>query len=497
MDASHKTATKAVSTLFTVGAILAVCDAFGLIRPVVRSAVRIVRRGLSSLTKFPDGSPGNTGAAVEFGQGRKDTTSTISCGGDSELEALLRSFGVHVVGEGGDAEVTCPPGMDRKTAAAYAALHWFRCSPPGSHWSSWTAITNMLPVHTEHQQKDRPFINSTALLRVPELTTMVIRAMAREVYAKRANIVVSFDTRAMSFGVVVAYEAGISFVAVRLTGSVMGLKPVSEDMTNPEGYREEVHMVMDGFTFRPCDRVMIVDDVVCTGKTVEAVARLVKASGAEVVGCVTLADLQGNYNIVRIPGHVALVNLKVDELLGPRTGQDPASESPYPGVVAPTSLPAATAWAELGTELATELDTGHTSPPTPESSPPPSEEGSAASLGSAMSSTASDASAYSAYSTCSDSAATTGTSGSPPTSLGTVAVANGNDGTDGTDGTDESRNEEAAPPPSTSSWVVEIDDACGDERFLFIDFKKVPLWPSTPETSTSFPISAPHPLPPL
>jgi adenine phosphoribosyltransferase len=344
----------------------------------------------------------------------------------------------------------------------------------------------MLPVHTEHQQKDRPFINSTALLRVPELTTMVIRAMAREVYAKRANIVVSFDTRAMSFGVVVAYEAGISFVAVRLTGSVMGLKPVSEDMTNPEGYREEVHMVMDGFTFRPCDRVMIVDDVVCTGKTVEAVARLVKASGAEVVGCVTLADLQGNYNIVRIPGHTALVNLKVDELLGPRTGQDLASESPYPGVVASSSLPAATAWAELATELATELDTDHNSPPTPESSSPPSEEGSAASLGSAMSSTASECS------TCSDSAATTGTSDSPPTSLGTVAVANG------TDGTDESRNEEAAPPPpSTSSVVVEIDDACGDERFLFIDFKRVPLWPSTPETSTSFPPAALHPQPPL
>jgi hypothetical protein len=251
-------------------------------------------------------------------------------------------------------------------------------------------------------------------------------------------------------------------------------------------------MVMDGFTFRPCDRVMIVDDVVCTGKTVEAVARLVKASGAEVVGCVTLADLQGNYKIVRIPGHTALVNLKVDELLRPRTGQDLASESPYPGVVASSSLPAATAWAELGTELgtelATELATDHTSPPTPESSSPPSEEGSAASLGSAMSSTASECS------TCSDSAATTGTSDSPPTSLGTVAVANG---TDGTDGTDESRNEEAAPPPSTSSVVVEIDDACGDERFLFIDFKRVPLWPSTPETSTSFPPVALHPQPPL
>ena len=62
-------------------------------------------------------------------------------------------------------------------------------------------------------------------------------------------------------------------------------------------------------TIRPGDRVLIHDDVLATGGTVEAIAGLVEGLGAEVVGVafiIELTFLNGRERLVKYPFHALL-----------------------------------------------------------------------------------------------------------------------------------------------------------------------------------------------
>jgi adenine phosphoribosyltransferase len=246
------------------------------------------------------------------------TTTTISCGGDAELATILRRMGVVVTDEQGDDVVVRVPDMDVKNRAAYAALHWYRVNKDVPFSPAAVQLVDMLPSHPEFRQKQgRPYVNTLALLRVPAFAAAIVRRLAQMTAAKGANVVVAFETRAMAFGALVAYEIGASFVPVRKAGTMPGLRLAHASVN------EEEMMVMDGYCFIPTDNVMIVDDVVCTGSTVEALKRLVELQGARVVGCAALVDLTGGYTYTRIPGHESMFEIKCEDsaTAAPSSGQ--------------------------------------------------------------------------------------------------------------------------------------------------------------------------------
>lgn len=227
----------------------------------------------------------------------------------------LRKLKVNVVPRGrgrGDDEVYYAANMPLASCAAYAALHWYRMNPSVSVDSG--VLQDLVPQHPEFRHKhNRPYLNTLALLRAPQCSKMVVHMLATAGRAADANVVVAYETRALVFGALVAYELGVSFVPVRTMGSQPGLKLVDSNVSGSmASYREEEHMVMDGYSFVPSDRVMIVDDVVCTGSTTTALQRLVEAQGAEVVGCAAVVDLLCDIYL-RHPNHTALVTLSHED----------------------------------------------------------------------------------------------------------------------------------------------------------------------------------------
>ncbi|HVE62729.1 MAG TPA: adenine phosphoribosyltransferase [Mycobacteriales bacterium] len=117
--------------------------------------------------------------------------------------------------------------------------------------------------------------------------------------------VVGIEARGFIIAAPVAYHFGAGFVPVRKKGK---LPSATFERSYTLEYAEatlEVHR--DAFSVG--EKVLIVDDVLATGGTVEATAALVQAAGAEVVGCsvlIELAFLGGRDRLAGLPVHSLL-----------------------------------------------------------------------------------------------------------------------------------------------------------------------------------------------
>jgi adenine phosphoribosyltransferase len=99
--------------------------------------------------------------------------------------------------------------------------------------------------------------------------------------------VVGIEARGFIIAAPVAYHFGAGFVPVRKPGKL----PLA---THEEAYELEYGtnvLQVHQDAFEPGDRVLIVDDVLATGGTAAAGARLVVAAGADVVGLSVLLEL--------------------------------------------------------------------------------------------------------------------------------------------------------------------------------------------------------------
>ena len=107
-----------------------------------------------------------------------------------------------------------------------------------------------------------------------------------------AEIVVGPEARGFIFGCPVAHNLGIGFVPVRKPGK-LPRETVSVKYDLEYG-SNELHMHSD--SIKKGDKVLIIDDLLATGGTVEATIKLIEQMGGEVVGCgflIELEDLQG------------------------------------------------------------------------------------------------------------------------------------------------------------------------------------------------------------
>ncbi len=102
------------------------------------------------------------------------------------------------------------------------------------------------------------------------------------------DVVVGPESRGFIFGCPVAKDLGVGFVPVRKPNK-LPRETVSYEYDLEYG-SNELHMHKDGI--KPGQRVLIVDDLLATGGTIEATIKLVEQLGGEVVGCTFLIELE-------------------------------------------------------------------------------------------------------------------------------------------------------------------------------------------------------------
>ena len=119
-----------------------------------------------------------------------------------------------------------------------------------------------------------------------------------------ANKIAGPEARGFVLGAAIAYKLGLGFVLIRKPGK-LPRKTISEDYALEYGTNT---LCVHEDSFKPGDKVLIVDDLLATGGTAVASARLVERSGASVAGMgflIDLVDLKGkevlkDYNVLAL-----------------------------------------------------------------------------------------------------------------------------------------------------------------------------------------------------
>ena len=131
------------------------------------------------------------------------------------------------------------------------------------------------------------FKDITPLLADPEGLRQAIAELAAWGKTKEPDLVVGAEARGFILGAAIAREIGCGFVPARRPGK---LPPETVSVTYALEYGQNA-LELHPAQFSAGARVLIHDDVLATGGTVEAIGGLIEQLGGEIVGCGFIIDL--------------------------------------------------------------------------------------------------------------------------------------------------------------------------------------------------------------
>ncbi|MFY1829046.1 adenine phosphoribosyltransferase [Myxococcus fulvus] len=144
------------------------------------------------------------------------------------------------------------------------------------------------------------FKDITPVLADPRLFGRVVNAMSAPFRGQHISKVVGVEARGFLLGAPLALALGAGFVPARKPGK-LPYRSVVERYSLEYG-ADGLEMHEDALA--PGERVLVVDDVLATGGTAEATARLVKRLGGELVGfsfLIHLGFLDGDKRLAPTP----------------------------------------------------------------------------------------------------------------------------------------------------------------------------------------------------
>ncbi len=143
------------------------------------------------------------------------------------------------------------------------------------------------------------FRDVTSVIQDPEGLKLAIDTMQDLVKDLDFNVIAGAESRGFIFGAPIAYAQGKSFVLVRKKGKLP--RETVEQSYELEYGSATIEMHKDAV--KPGDKVLIVDDLMATGGTIEATIKLVEKLGAKVAGILVLMELAGLEGRKKLEGY--------------------------------------------------------------------------------------------------------------------------------------------------------------------------------------------------
>lgn len=141
------------------------------------------------------------------------------------------------------------------------------------------------------------FKDITPLVKDPATLRLCVHQLLFPFLGEQLTAVAGMEARGFIFGSLVAWELGVGFVPLRKPGKLpFEVQAARYDLEYGTAALE-VHVDALG----PCDRVLLIDDLIATGGTAAASCRLIEGLGAELAGCafvVELDELQGRARLM-------------------------------------------------------------------------------------------------------------------------------------------------------------------------------------------------------
>lgn len=143
------------------------------------------------------------------------------------------------------------------------------------------------------------FRDITSVIQDPDGLKLAVDGLAGLLEDVDFDLVIGPESRGFIFGVPVAYLRGKGFVPVRKKGK-LPRETVSQKYDLEYG-QAEVEMHKDAI--KPGQKVVIVDDLIATGGSAEAAAKLVKKLGGQIVRMVFVMELAGLEGRKKLAGY--------------------------------------------------------------------------------------------------------------------------------------------------------------------------------------------------
>ena len=143
------------------------------------------------------------------------------------------------------------------------------------------------------------FRDITPLLETPEALRHVVDRLSERYGGAGIDSIVAIESRGFLFGAPLAYRLGKPLVLARKEGKLPGESFRSEYSLEYGSAVVEMHKdaIKEG------DRALIIDDLLATGGTLAAAARLVEEAGGKVDGIATIIELTALEGRKRIDGY--------------------------------------------------------------------------------------------------------------------------------------------------------------------------------------------------
>ena len=143
------------------------------------------------------------------------------------------------------------------------------------------------------------FRDVTSILQDADGLALAIDSMQALLDGLDFDVIVGTESRGFIFGVPIAYNLHKPFVPVRKKGK-LPCETISRTYDLEYG-TATVEMHMD--SIKPGQKVVIVDDLIATGGTIEASIAMVEALGGQVVKVIFLMELAGLKGRERLAGY--------------------------------------------------------------------------------------------------------------------------------------------------------------------------------------------------
>lgn len=144
------------------------------------------------------------------------------------------------------------------------------------------------------------FRDITTLIKDKQAFKESVELIAKRFSQDKIDYVVGVEARGFIFGGALATKLNLGFIPVRKKGK---LPCKTKSITYSLEYGTDTLEIHED-ALKPKDKVLIVDDLLATGGTVKAVADLVEAQGAEIIGIafvIELVDLKGREKLKKYP----------------------------------------------------------------------------------------------------------------------------------------------------------------------------------------------------
>lgn len=132
------------------------------------------------------------------------------------------------------------------------------------------------------------FRDITTALKEPETLKVMIDYLCEQFKDVKIDYIAGIESRGFIFGMPMAYKLGAGFVPIRKPNKLPAETYSQEYELEYGTDKIEVHKD----AFHQGSNVLIVDDLLATGGTAEAACKLVKKTGANLVGMAFLIELE-------------------------------------------------------------------------------------------------------------------------------------------------------------------------------------------------------------